>query len=294
MSPPLAPLLMWAGGKSRLLRRYAPLMPADGTFSAYVEPFLGGGALFAFLRSTRAAVPVHLGDCNIELMALYQAVRDQPHALLEHLAPLEAGWARRGHAERKIWYYELRERYWTVPGAEHDVASAAMLLFLVKTGFNGIWQTCLRSGGRYATPIGLANQRGAVVDRDRLLAWSTALSGVVLAAQSYERTEVPVGAWVFADPPYRGGFTTYATAFDDAAQMRLVAWCRETARARGALVWLSNRETGDGFWGTHAADAQCHAFSVTYTAGRRKRVEGGFEAKAAQEILLIWDGRAAC
>ena len=32
-------------------------------------------------------------------------------------------------------------------------------------------------------------------------------------------------------------------------------------------------------------------FPVTYTAGRRKRTEDGFEAKKAIEILMIGDGR---
>jgi len=30
-----------------------------------------------------------------------------------------------------------------------------------------------------------------------------------------------------------------------------------------------------------------HKFPVTYTAGRRKKVDDGFEAKKATEILLV-------
>ena len=40
----MKPLFMWAGGKKKLLKKYEPHLPQD--FDTYVEPFLGGGAMF--------------------------------------------------------------------------------------------------------------------------------------------------------------------------------------------------------------------------------------------------------
>lgn len=57
-------------------------------------------------------------------------------------------------------------------------------------------------------------------------------------------------------------------------------------------MWLANRDAGDGFFETHAPDAQAYKIPVVYTAGRRKKTQDGrFEAKAATEVLLVWDGR---
>ena len=37
-------LFMWAGGKRKLLKHYAPYMP--NSVDSYCEPFFGGGAMY--------------------------------------------------------------------------------------------------------------------------------------------------------------------------------------------------------------------------------------------------------
>ena len=39
----LSPIVKWVGGKRQLLSDIVPLIPK--TFSTYVEPFVGGGAV---------------------------------------------------------------------------------------------------------------------------------------------------------------------------------------------------------------------------------------------------------
>ena len=47
----LKPFYMWAGGKTRLLKYYRPIintiMRKHNHITEYVEPFFGGGALYA-------------------------------------------------------------------------------------------------------------------------------------------------------------------------------------------------------------------------------------------------------
>ena len=40
----MKPLFIWAGGKTKVLKHYAPFMPT--AFDTYYEPFFGGGAMF--------------------------------------------------------------------------------------------------------------------------------------------------------------------------------------------------------------------------------------------------------
>ncbi len=290
--PALPPLFMWAGGKRRLLSKYAPFFPDLSQVPAYVEPFLGGGAMFAHVAAQQPGVHAVLGELMPELAGLYQAVKVDPEGLLAAVDPYEKEWAARGSKEkRKAYYYQLRREYWSMP--LDSVETMGLLYFLMKTGFNGIWQTCRESQGRFGTPVGLANQKGRVIDAGLVRQWSQALAHTEVLAQSYEKTLVPQGAFVYCDPPYRDSFTSYGSAFDDEAQVQLIQWCRHQAQEKKALVWLANRDAGDGFFETHAADAHCHRIPVTYTAGRRKRTEEGFEAKPATELLLIWDGRSA-
>lgn len=279
-------LFMWAGGKGKMLTHYAPHLYEKIPPGGYVEPFAGGAALFAHLRRTHDGFRGLLGDVNSEIMALYAEVRDNPDRLIALLQPYARAWENASENERKELYYNTRRQYWTMDNTPESVAT---LYALMRTGFNGIWQTCLASGGKFGTPVGLVNKKTPVFDATAVHAWSGYLKNTDLHVGGYETMNVPLNAFVFCDPPYRDSFTTYGTGFDDAAQLALVEWCRTLNLEKGCKVWLANRDAEDGFFERCAPDARILRFPVTYTAGRRKRVEDGFEAKPATELLLMWD-----
>ncbi len=66
-----SPIIPWIGGKRRLADRLLPYFPPH---TCYVEPFVGGGALF-FLRPVPADVEV-LNDINGDLVNLYRVVKN--------------------------------------------------------------------------------------------------------------------------------------------------------------------------------------------------------------------------
>lgn len=271
-----------------MLPKYAPFFPDLRQFEAYVEPFLGGGAVFSFVAASRPGMPTVLGEVNSELVQLFQAVKDAPSELLAELGAYERHWLGLSKEERKSYYYHLRSVYWRT---SDGLAASSLLYFLMKTGFNGIWQTCRASNGKFGTPVGLANQKDRVILPEVVRQWSAALAHAEIVAQSYEETRVPNNAFVFCDPPYRDSFTSYGTGFNDDNQRTLIEWCRRVAGEKKALVWLANRDANDGFFEKYAPDARCVKIPVIYTAGRRKQTSVGFEAKPAVEVLLIWDGR---
>ena len=290
MAPATLPrLFQWAGGKTKMLPHYAPLLPQRAPLS-YVEPFAGGAALFSHLCATgRRPGSVLLGDSNGELMGLYRALAQDLERFLSALRPYNAAWTAQDAPTRRATYYSWRARYWALDAAHAASPEGAALLYaLMKTSFNGIWQTCAASNGRFGTPVGLVDKRGGFLQEHALRAWSDALQGVQLHTGGFEHLTVPQGAFVYCDPPYRDSFTQYGTGFDDADQATLVAWCRRQHREQGATVWLANREAGDGFFEDIAQDAIFHRFPVTYTAGRRKKTEDGYEAKPATELLMVW------
>jgi DNA adenine methylase len=225
-----------------------------------------------------------LNDSNLELTSFYTALRDRLDEFLDCLAQIERKYlSLKMKEDRKKFYYAYREQYWDMP--DGAVRTAATLYFLMKTSFNGIWQTCSASRGRYATPCGLLSE-SKVFDEAQLQTWSETLRSVVLSNCSFEQVRVPPGSLVYCDPPYRGGFAGYGTSFTDPDQIRLIEWCDSIAR-QGSHVFLANRELGDAFFDEHLPDyCVVSRFDVKYTAGRKRKTKGGFEAKRASELLI--------
>jgi DNA adenine methylase len=277
-------LFMWAGGKSRMIPHYLPLLGEKHHRLPYIEPFAGGAAMFQHM-SGGASPKATLSDINLEIVDLYRLVKSDPQFIIKEMKALEAKWLPLDIPERKALYYELRQAYWATPEGPQ---ATALLYFLMKTGFNGIWQTCKASNGRYGTPVGLANQKTAVFSPDVVLDWHSRLANTDLLCAGYDKIGVDDAAFIYCDPPYRDSFTTYGAVFGDDEQVRLIEWCRKQHEETGSIVWLCNRDAGDGFFEKHAPEARMHRFPITYTAGRRKRTEDGFEAKKAVELLLTW------
>ena len=79
----LKPFIKWAGGKRWLVSDPEFVLPEfDGR---YIEPFLGGGAVF-FHLAPKAAV---LSDINIRLMETYKAIQTDWRKVLSMLQSLE-------------------------------------------------------------------------------------------------------------------------------------------------------------------------------------------------------------
>ena len=192
----------------------------------------GAAHLFNHLSSI-APVRATLSDLNADLMGVFRLVRDAPEFFLGETRGIEARWLALSVGGRKSLYYDLRSEYWEMPDGP---AATVRLYFLMKTAFNGIWQTCKASQGRFATPAGLANQRTRVIDPDVVFAWSAKLARAQLVDGPYSDVDVPHGSFVFCDPPYRDSFTSYGTAFDNDAQADLIDWCRKMHRDRDAIV----------------------------------------------------------
>lgn len=274
---------MWAGGKSKLIKKYAPHFPDIKSFDGYAEPFFGGGAIFGSIANNFDG-SLAINDSNSDLMGIYQNLRDNPKELISDTRRvLEVVLKGENKDDRKALYYTELRNYWSTdkPGE---------LLALLKLGFNGIWQTKKESKGKFATPAGLLNQKDAdsILDKMDFDGWNKALQRTTIGSSDYrELSFEPENTLVYLDPPYRDSFTTYSTDFGDKEQVEVVNYAKSLS-AQGATVLLANRYVdGDTFFEDLLPEADFHPFDVTYTAGRRKKVEDGFEAKKAREFLAI-------
>ena len=275
----MKPLFIWAGGKTKVLKHYAPFMPT--AFETYYEPFFGGGAMFVHVMNTYQPKNVVINDINSDVVNIYKAIKTDLTEFQQRLDSLESQYLPLSKDDRKKFYFDTRHLHAWNYQEWSPTFEASTLYFLMKTGFNGIYQLNKNTNGRYGTPAGLLNQKDKVYDRDVLNWWHNALQNVTIKSGDWkDAVENDPNGFFFFDPPYRDSFADYGNGFGDEALTSLL----DFADAQN-LVFVANRADDDWF-DDQSRSMQVHYFDITYTAGRRKKTEKGFAAKKAREILL--------
>jgi DNA adenine methylase len=251
------PFLKWVGGKRQLLsvlRRFYP-----SSFHHYFEPFVGSGAVFFDLlgRGDLEGRAATLSDDNADLIGCYRRVADSLDAVVAELDRLAAGHAAGGREHylhvRDTRFNPMRAT-WREQGG--DVASyspqlAAMLIYLNRTGYNGLFR--LNAAGEFNVPPGRYD-RPKIVDRPLLSLASRALSAanVTLRHAGFDRVLEAARAddFVYFDPPYApltrtANFRGYTgRGFSEEDQQRLQQVLIELSR-RNVHVLLSNSTAPD-------------------------------------------------
>jgi len=221
------PFLKWAGGKRWLA---SDLVKKIGQpVGRYIEPFLGGGAIFFTLRPKSAL----LGDLNTELVDTYRAIQKNWRGIKSRLE-------RHQELHTKDYYYTVRS---TTP--KNALDRAARFIYLNRTCWNGLYRVNL--SGVFNVPIGTKNT--VLLDTDDFETISHLLESAKIQAGDFESLidQAIEGDVVFADPPYTvrhkfNGFVKYNESlfsWDDQVRLR-----NSLLRAmnRGAKIFVTNAD----------------------------------------------------
>ena len=220
-----SPFLKWVGGKTQLLPALLEYVPRD--FDTYIEPFVGGGALFFALQPAKTV----LADSNPELMNCYTVVRDKVEELIAVLST---------YTYAEDFYYALRSE---VP--LDAVLRAARLIYLNRTCFNGLYR--VNKKGQFNVPFG-RYENPLICDTERLRAASYALRNVELRCSPYQETlerYARPGDFIYIDPPYHpisqySDFKRYTAEFFYADDQRVLAQMVKNLAQQGCSVMVSN------------------------------------------------------
>jgi DNA adenine methylase len=279
------PLFIWAGGKNKMLKHYLPIMPKQ--VDTYVEPFFGGGAMFCHIVQNYSPKKLVINDVNADIVRIYNSIKNNLPEFLFKLDSYCNVYLPMNKEDRKKYYFEVRYEHAYDYDKWSEAEEAATLYFLMKTGFNGIFQINNNTNRRYGTPAGLLNQKDKVYELDIVKWWNQALQNTEVMSGDWKEClkQVPDedNTFVFLDPPYRDSFTSYGQTFGDDEQEKLIKYVRSR---KLSTAFLCNRDAEDGWFEERLGKLIMDKFPVTYTAGRRKQTEEGFEAKQATEVLI--------
>ncbi|MBQ8481229.1 MAG: DNA adenine methylase [Alphaproteobacteria bacterium] len=247
------PVLKWAGGKGMLLPKITEHLPTKLKFGAikrYIEPFIGGGAVFFDIANNYNFEDAYLFDINPELVILYNVIKYDVDDLITELFELQH---RYNISEDKTnFYYAVRDEY-NLFDKQIDannytkdfVRRAALTVCLNRTCFNGLYR--VNSKGLFNVPVGkYKNPR--ILDEDNLREVAKALQYATIIQTDFAKVlnYVNKDSFVYYDPPYRpinaSSFNSYAVGdFDDNEQKRLQCVFVKADKV-GALQMLSNSD----------------------------------------------------
>lgn len=251
------PYLKWAGGKAQLLNELEKRLPSDRlnnrTITRYVEPFVGGGALFFYLKSKYKLKESFLFDKNRELIVAYQVLKNNHKELIDKLREIEDKHLQKSEDKRKENYYIVRDiynqqmKYFDYQNYQEEwVSRAGYLIFLNKTCFNGLFRQ--NSRGEFNVPFGrYKNPR--ICDNTNLVQVHKALQDTNLFCGDFTDSSMYINdkSFVYLDPPYRplnatSNFTSYYKGgFNDDDQRNLADFFMNMDK-KGAKLMLSNSD----------------------------------------------------
>lgn len=244
----MKPFVKWAGGKRQILNRIHDFIfdsVGQNASFTYIEPFLGGGAVF-FSEEPNNAI---INDLNEDLMNAYKIIKSEKY---EELINLLDEHAKKYKEDPDEHYYEVRawdrENAW--PQNHSDVERAARMIFLNRTCYNGLYR--VNSKGQFNTPIG-RYKNPTICDRINIKEIHDYLSSpdnkITIKNESYEGAirMAKDGDVIYIDPPYDyedyDGFTKYQMSgftFNDFVKLKEEC---DKAIDKGAFVIISNNAT---------------------------------------------------
>ena len=154
------PVLKWAGGKGMLLPQITEYLPTKlkcGAIKRYIEPFVGGGAVFFELANNYNFEDTYLFDVNPELVILYNVIKHNVEELIAELSVLQQNYNK--SADKNAFYYSIRDEYnqfdKNVDANQYTtnfIRRAALTICLNRTCFNGLFR--VNSKGLFNVPVG--------------------------------------------------------------------------------------------------------------------------------------------
>lgn len=205
----LLPLVKWSGGKKDELKYILEHIPSS--FDTYLEPFIGGGAVFFYLNPKKAVI----SDIHKELVDFYQSIKN---GFLENIHKFM-----KDHPNNEETYYNVRSL-----STKNDLENAQKFYYLRKTCYRGMLRYNKKGG--FNVPFG--RYKHCNYEELKNKKYETLLKRTRIYNKSFEyifENYNHENNFMFLDPPYDSKFTDYGyCSFGKDEQRKLAEFFKKT------------------------------------------------------------------
>lgn len=208
-----------------------PAALKQGQIETYIEPFVGGGAVFFEIMEKYPIRRAYLFDINPELVILYNVVKNDVDLLIKELSRIQDEYDNTD--DRKAYFYQARDEYNLLDKnvnaniyKKQFVRRATLTIFLNRTCFNGLFR--VNKKNLFNVPMG-SYKNPKIVNVENLQRAAKALQNATIIQSDFSKVLefADKKTFVYYDPPYRpvkktSSFNSYAVEnFDDEEYRRL-------------------------------------------------------------------------
>lgn len=301
---PAKPFLKWAGGKGQLLEQISSYLPQgllNGSIKRYVEPFVGGGAMFFYLASSGYQSSIDeffIYDVNPELILAYKTIKFDVYALIDALLKIQSKYWSMSDIEKSQYFYYVRQLFNSKRRSidfnvfsSNWVERAAEIIFLNRTCFNGLFR--VNSRGEFNVPCG-KYKKPLICNVDNLKAISLVLQKTHVELGDFTNCKdfVDDRTFVYFDPPYRpisstANFTGYSqNIWHDSEQLRLRDFFAELD-SKGAKLLLSNSDPKNENINDNFFEDAYNAYKIERVKAARKINCNASKRGQINELLIM-------
>ena len=206
----MKPLVKWSGGKTREINFFKSHYPEN--FSMYIEPFVGGGAVFFDLNFKKNVI----NDIHKDLINFYKQIKEGNSKEIFNLM--------KQHTNDEKNYYYIRDVY----KPTNEIEKAFVFFYLRKTCYRGMLR--YNQKGKFNIPYG----RYKTYNFEELLnpEYENLFKDTIVMNTSFEKIFEQFNDkknFVFLDPPYDSIFTDYGYCkYNQEDHYSLFQWFKKT------------------------------------------------------------------
>lgn len=209
------PIIKYTGGKKQEIPIFKKWLNIE--YDRYVEPFVGGGAVFFYLEPKKALI----NDLNPQLINFYNDVAFNREKLINELKTMK---------NEEAFYYKIRDMYNGI--TEKEYSDSAIFAYINRTAFSGMIRHSKGKKDEYGNWIEKPKFNVPFGRYSTYHPWTFFTES---ASELLKRTEIQnkdfseifnqltENDFVFLDPPYMSTFDKYMPDGFDVEQHKKLA-----------------------------------------------------------------------